>query len=43
MVELGKVPCSFHGQVFLGHCSTREGSGVPRAKTEDYDRIGVCG
>ena len=40
---MGRVPWSFHGQVFFGYCSSREGSGVPRAEVGDYDRIGVCG
>ena len=35
---MGRVPGAVHGQVFSRHCSTCEGSGVPRAEVEDYDR-----
>ena len=32
---MGRVLGAVHGQVFFGHCSTCEGSGVPRAEVRD--------
>ena len=40
---MDRVPGAFHGQVFSGHCSSRENSGVPRAEVGDDDCDGVCG
>ena len=40
---MGRILGAVHGQVFSGHCSSREGSGVLRAEVGDYDPIGVCG
>ena len=49
MVELGKelleamTWAEFHDLFMCKYCSSRKGSGVPRAEAGDYDRIGVCG
>ena len=34
---MGRVLGAVHGQVFSGHCSTCEGSRVPKAEVGDYD------
>ena len=40
---MDRVPRAVHGQVFSGHRSSLEGSGVPRAEAGDNDSDGVCG
>ena len=40
---MGRVPVVFHGLVFSRYCSSRQGSGVPRADAGDDDYDGVCG
>ena len=41
--DMDRVPGAVHGQLFSGHCSSCEGSRVPKAEAEDDDSDGVCG
>ena len=40
---MGRVLGAVPRQVFSGYCSSRKGSGVPRAEAGDDDCNGVCG
>ena len=40
---MDRVPGAVHRHVFSGHCSSREGSGVPRAEARDDDCDGLYG